>query len=151
MAALVAGYYQADLSTIAFGCLVIGLLWLISQWRRWYWVASFGLFAFVGAAGIGVWFSLSPILMAFSVLGSLSAWDLADFSRRLGRAAPEDDLRPLQKKHLLRLASLGAIGMALILAALFLNLRISFGWVFLLTLAALLGLMQLVNHLRQGG
>jgi hypothetical protein len=148
---LVAGFFQSNLSPVAIGCFMIGLIWLLSQWRRWIMVASFGLFVFVVAAGIGIWIGLSPFLMAVSVLGSLSAWDLAGFSLRLRRAAPEDDLRKLEKNHLVRLAGLAAIGLVLILAAAFSHLRISFGWLFLLAIAVVLGMMQLVNHLRRGG
>jgi hypothetical protein len=151
MLPLIAGYIQLNLSAVAIGCFVIGSLWLLSLWRRWMWIASPGLFAFVIAAGIGIWIGLSPILMACSVLGSLLAWDLDDFSRRLRGAAPDDDLRKLENKHLMRLASLGAIGLVLILAALVMHLRFSFGWVFLLTIAAVAGMMQLVKRLRQGG
>jgi hypothetical protein len=149
--ALVAGYYPTDLYPVAIGCFVIGLLWLLSQWQAWAWVAPLGLFVFVSAAGIGVWIRMSPTLMAFSVLASLLAWDLSDFSRRLRSAAPEDDLRKIKSKHLVRLAGLGAIGLALSLAALVMHLRFSFEWVFLLTIATVAGMMQLVNRLRRGG
>jgi len=151
MIALIAGYYPSHLSSVVVGCLVIGLLWLASQWRDWNWTASLGFFAFTIAAGIGVWIRLNPIMMAFSVFASLLAWDLDDFSHRLREAAPEDDLGTLKKKHLLRLASLGIIGLALMLAALVMHLQISFEWVFLLTLAVIVGMMQLVNRLRRGG
>ncbi len=147
---LMAEYYHSKFSLVAIGCFVIGLLWLLAEWRRWPWVASPALFVLVGAAGIGAWMGLSPILMAFSVLGSLLAWDLADFSRRLHCAAPEDDLRKLENKHLVRLVILGVIGLSLSLTAMYLNLQISFGWMFLLAFAALLGMMQLVKRLRQG-
>jgi hypothetical protein len=148
--ALVAGYFRSNLSPVAIGCFMVGLFWLLSQWRHWKMVASFGLFIFVVAAGIGMWLGLSPFLMAVSVLGSLSAWDLAGFSRRLRLAASEDNLRNLEKDHLLRLAGLAAVGLALILAAVFFHLRISFGWTFLLAIAVVLGMMQLVNRLRRG-
>jgi hypothetical protein len=59
-------------------------------------------------------------------------------------------LRKLEKKHLIRLASLAVVGLALILAALVLHTQISFGWVFLLTVAAVLGMVQLVNRFRRG-
>jgi hypothetical protein len=150
MLALMAGYYQSALFPVAIACFVIGALWFLSQWRHWTWAASLGLFVFISAAGVGIWIGLSPILMAIGVLGSLSAWDLADFSRRLGSAAPGDDLRKLEKKHLIRLASLAVVGLALILAALVLHTQISFGWVFLLTVAAVLGMVQLVNRFRRG-
>jgi hypothetical protein len=151
MLALIAGYYPSNLPAVAIGCFVTGLLWLLSQWRHWTWVASLGLFVFVCAAGMGVWLGLSPILMASSVLASLLAWDLADFSRRLRGAAPEDNLGKHETRHLVRLASLGGIGLALLLAALFMRMRISFGWIFLLTIAAVAGMMQLANHLRRDG
>jgi hypothetical protein len=151
MLPLVAGYLQFDLPPVAIFCLVIGLLWLASQWRRMAWIASLGILAFISMAGVGVWIGLSPFLMACSVLGSLLAWDLADFSRRLQRAASEDDLRQLEKVHLLRSGLLGGTGLILILATLFIHLRISFGWMFLLALVAVLGLVQLVKRLRGSG
>ena len=151
MTLLITGYYQSNLFPVAVGCFGVGLLWLLSQRRRWDWVASTGLFVFITAAGIGILIGLKPIMMALSLLGSLAAWDLAGFSRRLREAAPEDDLRRIEKDHLVRLASLVAIGLFLILAALIIQIKFAFEWMFLLTCAALLGLVQLVNRLRRGG
>jgi hypothetical protein len=148
---LATGYYQFRLPVVAIGWIVLGLVWLLSRWGRWAWMASIGLFVCVCAAGVGVGIGLSPVLMAVSVLGSLFAWDLADFSRRLQRAAPEDDLRQLQQLHLLRLAALGGISLALYLAATFIHLVISFGWLFLLALAAVLGLVETARRLRKAG
>jgi hypothetical protein len=148
MLPLFVGYTQSRLIPAAVGCFVIGLFWIYSERRGWHWVAPAGLFVFVIAAGAGVWIRLPPILMALSVLGSLMAWDLAGFSRRSKDAAPEDDLRSLEKSHLLQLASLGAAGLVLILAAMLINLRISFGWMFLLVLAAMFGIMQMVRRYR---
>jgi hypothetical protein len=149
MLPLAAGYFQFGLALVAIGCIVIGLLWLLSQWRRLDWAASLGMLVFTCASALGVWVGLSPFLLAISVLGSLLAWDLADFSRRLRRAAPEDDLRPLEERHLLRLAGLGGLSLVLTLAALIIRLQVSFGWLFLLAIAAVLGLLQLVKRLRQ--
>lgn len=99
---------------------------------------------------MGVVTGLSPFLMACSVLGSLAAWDVSDFSRRLQKAAREDDLRQLKEKHVTRLTLLSGIDVVLILAALILRVRISFGWMFLFALGAILGMLQLVKHLREG-
>jgi hypothetical protein len=151
MLPLAGSYFQTGLPEVAIGCLAVGLLWLLSQWRRWDWMASIGMLIFCGAAGLGVWIGLSPVLMAISVLASLLAWDLADFYRRLRRAAPEDDLRSLERLHLLRLAGLAGTSLVLILAALLIHLQISFGWLFLLALVAIFGILQLVRRLRQGG
>jgi len=149
MLSLAAGYFQFDLPLVAIGCLVIGLLWLLSQWRRLDWAASLGMLIFTGASALGVWVGLSPFLLAISFLGSLLAWDLADFSRRSRRAAPEDNLRLLEKQHLMRLAGVGGLSLALTLAALIVRLQISFGWLLLLAIVAILGLLQLVKRLRQ--
>ena len=149
MTPLIAGYYRSNLVMVAIGCFLIGLLWLLSKGSRWTWVAPTGLIVFIAAAGMGMWIGFSPVLMAISVLGSLAASDLAYFSHRLRSAAPEDDLRSLEKNHLVRLAGLVAIGLVLILAALFIRLQISFGWMFLLALAAVLGMLELVKRLRR--
>jgi hypothetical protein len=145
---LIAGYIQFNLLGVAIGCIAIGMLWLLSEWRGWAWMAPAGLFVFGSAAGAGVLLGLSPFLMALSVLGSLSAWDLAGFSRRLRSAAAEDRLQSLKKKHLVRLASLGVISLALMMGALLIHLKISFGWMFILALVVILGLMQMVNRYR---
>jgi hypothetical protein len=146
---LALGYVQVNLPLVAIGSGVVGAFWLLSQRFTWPWAASVGLAAFVGLAGTGLWFGLNPIWMALSVLGSLLAWDLTDFSRRLSKAAPEDDLAGFKKKHFIRMASLGAGGLGLFLAATAIHLRISFGWTFLLVLVAGLGLVQLVGRLRK--
>jgi hypothetical protein len=148
---LAVGYFQIQLAPVAIGCILIGLLWLLTNRYGWVWAASLGLFMFVTSAGVGVWIGLSPILMAFSVVGSLMAWDLASFSGRLRGAAPEDDLHLLRKRHLVRSASMGVGGSVLILAALFIHVRISFGWMFLLVLVAALGVIQLADRLRRSG
>ncbi len=146
---LVVGYLQFHLPLAAFGALAVGLLWLFSRQRFRVWIASIGLFICVCASGAGAWLGLSPILMAISILGSLSAWDLADFSRRLRRAAPEDDLRQLENKHLVQLASLVGISLVLVLMGLLIRLHIPFWWLILLTLAAVYGVMQLIDRIRR--
>lgn len=148
MLPLIVGYTHSRLFPAVVGCFGVGVFWIYSERRGWHWVAPAGLFVFVTAAGAGLWIGLPPVLMALSVLGSLMAWDLAGFSRRLNDAAPEDDLRGLEKNHLVQLASLGVAGLVLILAALLIHLRISFGWMFLLVLAAIFGIMQMVRRYR---
>jgi hypothetical protein len=150
MLPLVAGYFQFHLPQVAIGCLVIGLFWLLSLSRRWAWPASMGLVVFMVLAGMGAWIRMSPILIAFSVLGSLFAWDLDGYSRHLRNAAPEDPLKLFEKAHLQRLAILAGTGLILIVVAVSFHVQISFGWMFLLALVAVLGLIQLVDRLRRG-
>jgi hypothetical protein len=151
MLPLAAGYFFSDLPLVAVVCLIFGLIWLLSQWVRLDWAATLGMLVFACLAGLGVWIGLSPILLSISFLGSMLAWDLSDFSRRLRRATPGDDLGTLEKQHLLRLGALGGLSLVLMLAALLVHLQLSFGWLFLIALVAILGLLQLVKRLRQGG
>jgi hypothetical protein len=144
---LVVGYLQFNLPLAAMGAFAIGLLWLFSPRKFRVWIAPIGFFIYVCASGIGAWLGLSPIWMAISVLGSISAWDLAGFSRRLARASPGDDLRQMEKRHLVQLACLTGISLVLVLMGLLIHVHIPFWGLFLLTLAAVLGLMQLVNRI----
>lgn len=147
---LVIGYSQFHLPWVAVGVLTVGLLWLFFLLRYRIWIASIGLFLFVCASGTGAWLGMSPILMGISILGSLSAWDLAGFFHRLRRAAVDDDLRQLKKSHLLQLAGLMGISLVLLLLGLLIRLNIPFWWLFLMTLAVVLGITQLVNRMQRG-
>jgi hypothetical protein len=148
---LVVGYFQLKLSLIAFGAFAIGLLWLFSPSRYRIWIASIGFFIFVCASGVGTWLGLSPFLMAISILGSLSAWDLAGFSSRLRCAAPEDDLHQLKKKHLILLTCLVGTSLVLVASGLLIRVNIPFWWLILLALAVVFGIMQLLNRMRGRG
>ena len=149
MLPLVLGYMRFNLLPVGMGCLVVGLLWLVLQRQSRAMVSSLCFIVLGFAAGMGAWIGVNPFLMAISLLGSLMAWDLTDFSRRLRRAAPEDNLRNLERRHILQLAMLGGIGLSLILTVLFGRLKISFGWILLLVIVFISGMIQLVNRLRQ--
>jgi hypothetical protein len=102
-----------------------------------------------GAAGF--WLRLStPLLLAASLAG-LAAWDLAAFARRLLRAAPEDDVRGLERKHLARLGVVALAGLALCLAALYLPAKVSFGWALVLVLVGVWGAGRVVGWLLRNG
>jgi len=146
---LVAGYALAGLYSLAIASLGIGLFWLLALWRRWSWSASVGFILTGVAAGFGIWFGISPVLITISVLGSLLAWDLSDFQVRLQSAHPEDNVPRLEQKHLIRIAILGLVGLSLSLAALVIRIQFRFEWIFLLALAAVWGITQLANRLRR--
>jgi hypothetical protein len=147
---LAVGYFQVRLPQAALASLVIGLLWFFLKRRGWAWVAPLGFFFFIFLAGLGIWMGMSTLWMAVSVLGSLCAWDLEGFSLRLKDAAPGDPALLLEKRHLQRLALLVGTAALLVLLAIFLRVPVSFGWMFLLALAAVLGILQLVDRLRRG-
>lgn len=146
---LAAGYFQVNLPPVTIVCLLAGFIWLISLWQRVDWAASVGLLVVACAAMLGVWLGLSPLLLAISLLSGLLAWDLSDFSNRLRRAACADDLSLLVKRHLLRLGGLGGLSLILMIVALFVHVRISFGWLLLIAIVLIFGLLQLARHLRQ--
>ena len=147
MLPLVVGYFQFGLPQVAVGCLAVGLLWLGLQQYHWDWLPAVGLFVFVCLAGAGAWLGFSPLWMALSVLGSLSAWDLVHFSVRLHACAFGDDLRQVKTSHLVQLGLLDGISLVLILGVQLIRQHITFGWMFLLALVAILGVVQLVKRL----
>lgn len=147
---LVWGYLEAGWTLPAWALAGIGLLWLIALLRRWHWSAGIGLLVSVAAAGAGLWLGLAPGWMVAGTLAALVNWDLADFTRRLRLSAEVEDIRPLERGHLARLAILTLAGLALASAAMLLRMRFSFEWVVFLALAGAWGVTQLVSWLRKG-
>jgi len=131
--------------------LVFGALWLFAGWRRWTWFSSLGILVLVALAGFGLWNELSPGWMIAGALGGLLAWDLSEFMRRLRFAAPTDDLRGLERRHLTRVVLVALVGVSLASIPMLVRLEFTFEWVVLLTLVAALGITQLVSWLRRGG
>lgn len=147
---LAIGYSQMGLGGPARWFLVMGVLWLASHWRRWHWFSSLGLLVAVGAAAYGVWREFPMIWMLLGALGGLLGWDLSDFARRLGFAAPMDDTSGLERRHLERVGIVAALGMGLALLSLFIRInRLAFEVAVILVLLAVLGLTRLVIGLRK--
>jgi hypothetical protein len=131
--------------------LLFGLLWVIALFLRWDWFSAIGLFTVYGFTAAGFWLHLStPLLLAASLAG-LCAWDLTALAQRLRRAAKDDDLAGLERKHLARLALVSVAGLALCLGALYLPARLSFGWALLLVLVGVWGAGRVVNWLVRSG
>jgi hypothetical protein len=89
--------------------------------------------------------------MLAGALGALIAWDLADFTRRIGDASDDDDVVAMTRRHLLRLIIVTAIGLALSLTGMIARLEFSFEWTAFLALLAALGVTQLVGWMKKGG
>ncbi|HSG44367.1 MAG TPA: hypothetical protein VLA72_14555, partial [Anaerolineales bacterium] len=106
-------YWQAGLTDPARWIVLIGIVWLLSHWRRLYWVSSLMLFLAVTAAGYGVWSEFPTIWMLLGALGALLGWDLSDFLQRLRFAAPTDDIDDLERRHLARVGVVAVIGAVL--------------------------------------
>src|SRR5687768_18566014 len=90
------------LTNLARWFVVLGILWLLAQWREYYWFSSLALFALLIAAAFGVWVEFPTIWMLLGALGGLLGWDLSDFARRLNFAASTDDILGIERRHLAR-------------------------------------------------
>ena len=83
-------------------------------------------------------------------MGGLLGWDLSDFARRLSYAAPTDDIRGMEGRHLARAGVVAALGFGLAWLSVVVRIErlpfeIAVGLVFL----AALGLTRLVLRLRR--
>src|SRR5687767_10855259 len=86
------GYLQMGLTNPTRWFVLLGILWLVAHWRKYYWFSSLALFIIIAAAAFGVWVEFPTIWMLLGALGGLLGWDLSDFARRLSYAASTDDV-----------------------------------------------------------
>jgi hypothetical protein len=147
---LAIGYSQMGLTEPAPWFGLLGALWLAAHWRKWYWLSSVGLLITIIAAAYGVWREFPTIWMLLGALGGLLAWDLSDFARRLGYAAPMDDTEGMERRHLERVGIVAALGLGIALLSLLIHInRLAFEVAAALILLAALGLTRLVIGLRK--
>jgi hypothetical protein len=150
VAALAWGYAGDGYVIAALALLLSGVVWLVGLWRRWVWPSAMGLAVTAAAAAAGLGLGVTSGWMIAGAVGGLLAWDLAEFDHRLCSAAPTDDRRALEGRHLAWLSLAVGLGLLLAVAAGLVRLRLSFGWVALLALAGALGTARLASWLRRG-
>jgi hypothetical protein len=144
------GYSQMGLTNPARWFVVLGILWLLAQWRKYYWFSSLALLVMLIAAAFGVWVEFPAIWMLLGALGGLLGWDLSDFARRLSYASLTDDLVGMERRHLGRVGIVAALGFGLALLSLYIRInRLAFEVAVGLVLLAALGLTRLVMGLRR--
>jgi len=147
---LAAGYYQAGQFDPARWFVWLGVVWILSHWRKYYWVSSLAFFLTIIGAAYGIWNQFAAIWMLLGALGGLLGWDSSDFARRIGYAAPTDDAVGMERRHLERVGIVAALGFGLSLASLFIHIqRLAFEVAVGLVLLAALGLTRLVLGLRR--
>jgi len=147
---LALGYSQAGAADYPRWFLLLAALWLIAHFRKWYWFSSAALLMVIAAAAYGVWHEFPTVWMLLGALGGLLGWDLSDFARRLRYAAPMDDTRDLQRRHLERVGIVASLGLGLALLSVFIHFqRLAFEVAVGLVLLAVLGLTRLVIGLRK--
>lgn len=144
------GYSQVGLVDPGRGFAWLGLLWILAHWRRVYWASSLAFLLIILAAGYGVWNGFGTIWMLLGALGGLLGWDLSDFSRRLRSAAPTDDIRGMERRHLTRVGVVAVLGLGLAWLSVVLQIkRMAFEVAVALVLVSALGLARLVVRLRK--
>ena len=143
-------YSQAGHVDIARWFVWIGVLWILALWRRLYWASSLAFLLIILGAAYGVWNSLTTVWMLLGALGGLLGWDLSDFLRRLRFAARTDDIRGMERRHLIRIGIVAALGLGLAWLSVVIQInRLAFEVAVGLVLLAALGLTRLVVRLRR--
>ena len=147
---LALGYAQGGATDYSRWLLLLAALWIFAHFRKWHWFSSIALLIVVVAAAYGIWLEYPPVWMLLGAVGGLLAWDLSDFSRRLGLASPMDDTRSMEIRHLERVGIVAALGLGLALLSVFLRFeRLAFEVAVGLLLLAALGLTRLLIGLRK--
>lgn len=139
------GYWQEGYSSPALWIALLGIAWLLAEWRRLYWFASAALLMIVFSAAFGVWQEFPLVWMFAGALGGLIGWDLSDFARRLRYAAPAEDVAEMERRHLARVGVVALLGGGLAwLSALLQVRRLAFEVAVGLSLLTAFGLARLV-------
>ena len=147
---LAIGYYQAGMYDPMRWCVLLGVVWILAHWRKYYWFSALGLFLTIIAAAYGVWNSFTIVWMLLGSLGGLLGWDLSDFAMRLSYAAPTDDIHSMERYHLERVGVVALLGFGIALLSVFIHVkRLAFEVAVGLVFLAALGLTRLVIGLRK--
>lgn len=147
---LAVGYYQAGRTDPARWLVLLGIVWILSHWRKYYWVSSLAFFLTLIGAAAGVWNQLTALWMLLGALGGLLGWDTSDFAMRLVYAAPTDDIRGMERRHLARVGVVAGLGFGLAWLSVVIRIqRLPFEVAVGLVLVAALGLTRLVLRLRR--
>ena|SRR5690349_2923261 len=147
---LAIGYSQGGEASYSLWFLLLGAVWIVCHFRKWYWFSSIALLIIIFAAAYGVWRTFPTVWMLLSALGGLLGWDLSDFARRLSHASPMDDTRSMERLHLERVLIVAALGFGLAILSVVVRVqRLAFEVAVGLLLLAVLGLTRLVIGLRR--
>ena len=123
-----------------------GILWLVGQRQGWGWVANVELLFFVFTVVLCTLSGVSEGLMLFVLVSAICAWDLDCFNHRLRKAASIIKKDELERNHLKRLLSVIFFGSLLSVPALVMDIHLKFGWILLLGVILLVGLIWLSNQ-----
>jgi hypothetical protein len=86
--------------------------------------------------------------MLLGLVSALATWDLQAFGRSLGRVRLGEGTRDLERRHLIRLLIVIALGLLAAGMALGIEVRLSFGLLMIMGLLVMLGMAQVLRLLR---
>jgi hypothetical protein len=127
----------------------LGLFWLVGQWRGWRPVSVLVAISFIFATALGIWQGVPAAWMLFSIVTTLVAWDLDQFTHRLEQAGQIVGETELKRIHLQRLLVIAGLGFLFGGIALRLQVELNLGWGIFLGLLAIAGLSRIIGFLRR--
>ena len=133
----VKGYWFSSIAMIA-----LLLLWGIGRYYGLQWGISLSLVGFVMISATGFWLEVAPGWIVLGLIAGLVAWDLHDFTCRMGSAQRIEAEEKIERLHLRRLGIIVSSGLILVSIALLAKVHITFGVALLLSLGTILGLRQ---------
>lgn len=146
---LSAGYVIQGYWGAASVFLLLGGLWYFAQRRGAPGLGGLLLYVYLLALAYGLWLGVPGLLALLSGTAALGAWDLGHFLHRLTGAERIEFETGLGKAHMQRLLVVEGLGFAAGLAALYVQLGLSFWWVVLLVALVVLGISRLVDFVRK--
>jgi hypothetical protein len=127
--------------------LAAGVFWYFAAMRAKSWASQIAFVLGVGGALLSLSAGNHPVLSLGVVVFSLAGWDLSRFTPRLEKMTPPEAALRLQNQHLRRLGTTLGAGAAAGLAALVINIELSFPVAAVLGLAAILLLAFVAREL----
>lgn len=128
---------------------ILGLLWYSGQRWNIEFIDGLMLVIYTLSASVAIPVGGSPFLALCVILLSLSAWQLANFSRRIHFSQDLITETRLAHRHLTRLLIINGSSLLLCSIALFIRFEPRFWWLIALALLAIIGLSQFVGYINR--
>jgi hypothetical protein len=129
--------------------ILAGGAWLLAVRRD---LEGFSTVLFLGliiASVFGCLIQLSLVLLVFSVIEAMTAWDLDYFTRRLELVSDGEVAKKMEKQHIQRVLFLTGLGLTLTDLAMLFRTGFSFWTVFWLAVAIILTAGLVIGYLRR--
>jgi hypothetical protein len=128
--------------------ILAGITWVVGQ-IKWTWIGSLGFAMVTIAAVLGIFLNFPVMPNIAGIMFAFIAWDLAEFNSRLKQAAKHDDMKSIERRHLIRLGLILAASWGVVLLTRTIRVRFNFEVAALLVLAGVWGISLLVGRLQK--